>query len=409
MFTLIFRRLFLITTVFFTALNCFGQQKEIELTKYYRRTVPPGKVWYISNTRAHKLLLPHGFFESGTACNASVHSNPAFIYGILCIDTVTQVSSLPKTFGFTVKDNPEWLHDNVYAIQPYFLIKTDLDDSVLANSLKWQYSPDEIVFYPGMVLQTSACINNLIIYERTMTVKDQKSFAAAKATLFKQKQAIEQENSNREKLVAQQKLAKFNDRSSIYKLNEINYYGRIIKDMLTDTVASKIASLFRDSIAGSSALHLYVHVLWDSTGNVTSFSGNHSLSKFPVNKLLKLQELPTVTEGANSRHCLVEADLTFSLTSGESDLVHYKIKKVKNGLLFFFSDPNEVPTSLMEHLKQLDLTKGSFYKIACAKRTTKVGFYPYHNEDSLYNSSSNQIKEVTDYVTSVTNISRKDL
>ena len=133
------------------------------------------------------------------------------------------------------------------------------------------------------------------------------------------------------------------------------------------------------------------------------------MSKLPVNDLLKLRELPTVTEGANSRHCLLEADLTFSLTSGESDLVHYKIKKVKNGLLFFFSDPNEVPTSLMEHLKQLDLTKGSFYKIACAKRTTKVAFYPYHNEDSLYNSSSNQIKEVTDHVTSVTNISRKDL
>jgi hypothetical protein len=156
-----------ISQLFFLALgvatsrsaNC--QQKQVELTKFNSRTVPPGEEWVISNDKSYSAIFSDGVFESGTACNAAFHSTPSYIFGII----YKKDSLARETIGFTFKQVNQ-INDNVFSIQPYMFIN---DVSQVSYSLTWLFQKQEIVFKPGTTVWTYGCLTNILINIRPLT------------------------------------------------------------------------------------------------------------------------------------------------------------------------------------------------------------------------------------------------
>jgi hypothetical protein len=336
----------LIIILMLTTTIALCQKKEIELTKFYQKTVPNGKVWYVSNTMFHRVIFSEGTFESGTACNAALHSNPNYVFGIICYDTITTNPQLPKVFGFTINEEPVWLHDDVYNVKPYFLISNNVDESVLKYSLTWTFKADEMVFYPGMRLQTSACINNLIIYERDMTVKDKANYIKAKNKQLAINKALQQKDLAYKRDKNAQQLASYNDLSHVYKIGEISNAGLLFQSenfdsaciMLCNTIGSKLNENYQQYhsyIQGGNLIKVLVHVNWDSTGTVLSYKVK---SDFPIyniklDSVLKLATYPLI-EYKSTRRCLLEDDLIFTIDCREEPDGRYYVKKLKNGYRF---------------------------------------------------------------------------
>ena len=151
-------------TVFLTLFlqSAICQQRQIEITKYNKRTVPIGKEWVISNSKTYKAMFSEGVFRSGTACNASFHSNPSFIFGI-CFQ---KDSSSRQTIGFTFKELSQ-IDDNVYLIKPFHFLN---DAFELRNSVNWIDQKREIVFEAGTEVWTYSCLSDIIIEERPITI-----------------------------------------------------------------------------------------------------------------------------------------------------------------------------------------------------------------------------------------------
>jgi len=122
------------------------QQKTIEITKYNKRTVPPGKEWVISNSKSYKIIFSDGVFESGTSCNASFHSTPSFIFGI-CYKEPT---ASRQEIGFTFKDVSRF-DNEVYLIQPRIFLHSIYAIQYLE---KTEFKSEELVFKAGSEVWT---------------------------------------------------------------------------------------------------------------------------------------------------------------------------------------------------------------------------------------------------------------
>lgn len=320
--------------------DTFCQLNQVQLTRYTKMTVPKGKVWTLSNSRSHLITLSKGSFKSGTACYAGLHSNPSYCGGIICYDTISMQSNLPKMLGFTFKQTPYWLHDDVYSIKPYYLIKTDLSEESLIQSLKWKYVADETVFFPGMTLLLSDCITNLTLYERSMTKNDQIKLQRLKIQKATELMLLRKQQTNYKQESDILNSKKYNDKTSTYKLSEIVNYNELINKSQFDSVSVLLAKSFvtvaNHDIKGYNAIFPYpyssdhsLYLKWDSTGNVIDIKSTSNIDsqKKNIADALKLITPPEVTHNNKQRKCFVEASFVFNGILDRKMPIGYEVKK----------------------------------------------------------------------------------
>ena len=393
----LFTALFLLISSF----QALSQQKEIELDKLYRRTVPTGKVWYISNRSLHKIIFTDGVFESGTACNAALHSNPSYILGIVCYDTLTQLTHLPQIYGFTIKQSPNLLYNDVYAVKPHFLIKDEINAVMLKNSLAWIDVPDEIDFYPGAILQTTGCVNSIILYERDFSKIDKKNLLS----LIKKKTAdlntIQKERVEHEQIKERLKLIKYNYDKSTYKLSELQNTKDLFGNGGFDTACKKIGLSIKAIVAGDlnkyqhdifpsqSTLEIMVHVKWDSLGHVVNYQVNckHPFDKIKMDSILTLSTPPRVSFQNRSRGCFVEDDVKFLISFDVTEEIGYIIKKTKKGDKFI-SDKNPQNNPYIENfLSTKQLFVGKYYYVSFGNCRLNIKFIPTSDSNDYTNNA----------------------
>ena len=271
------KHLFYTLLVIIYGVNCYCQTvREVPISNAYR-TVPDGKVWVLSNQQDHKVLFQKGAFKSGTSCYAAIYSNPGYLFGISYYDIVENNNGRPKTIGFTFERLEETFGSDVHLIQPYFILKHGMNGDDISNSLSWDYEPMEMVFYPGTVVFTSSCIEEMMLAERAMTdadkeayqqiaLKNEESLRIKRESELKQKRDFEAQE-------AEAKREKFNDPNYVYDLWELDNLNALKFDSsIQEEALNTIINLVKSQEKAAYRQYVYetiqASVQWDSLGNV---------------------------------------------------------------------------------------------------------------------------------------------
>jgi len=239
-----------------------------------------------------------------------------------------------------------------------------------------------------MVLQTINCINNFILYERDFTKNDRRALLSKKAESLMQKhasqKAILEYNTIREK----EKLAKYNNKASIYSLKELNNSELLIHSfdyqLTCVALASQVKSYAnsdldkyqREIFPYESPLEITVHVKWDSVGKVIAYNVNSSKKIGKVRLDSGLNINPSISYGKLARSCFVEDDLTFKISYSILNQIRYEFKKTKTRYNFARNSNKENEPEIVSKLNNLILTQGNYYTLFLGKVVLSVSFIP---------------------------------
>lgn len=338
-----------------------AQSKEIEINQLYRYIVPEGKVVELTNSKFYKIILSNGSFRSGTACNSAMHSNPSYIYGISYYENIKEDDRQAKTIGFTFQDIKHH-YDDIYQVKPYFLLKDDMGMDDLRKSLNWKFSPQKIVFYPGMSVFPTSCVRSMMLTQRDMSMNEQKAYDFIKKKRLELKVAKEKDKTlqeEREKArVAQEAKNKFNNLSSVYteydvaNVKDLKYLNTLLMPLLK-ALSLKLGTVPYDKFfkLNSKSRYqepLYVLAQWDSLGIIKSLSLRENAAhgeKINIDLLspdsntvklkqyLKLKNKPIAKLDGLQRYCNFQSYLlTLNYSIGDKEF--FAVKKTDKKLIY---------------------------------------------------------------------------
>ena len=365
----------ILVSLFLMALTANSQTKTIEINRLFHQKVPEGKVWVLSNKKTYKAIFSNGVYTSGTACNAAFLSNPNYIYGISYIEPSANSRSRPQTIGFTFKEAPLRLERDVWLIKPHFLLEHHMDSEDLLRSIKWQYQPKEIVFYPGTTVFTSSCLANIVIHERNLNQNDL-NYLKVKSKKADDARRLEAIDQNRRLLEERKlKLAKFYDLERAFEpydisnLNQVRYFvptadslSSLLINTITNTVGNskdsfkQIANMFKSEYAVQLKLN------WDSLGNLIKIAGDTTIIKSKVlenNKYFKLASEPLVKAETLSRKCKLSASISCQVAMTTGREYTFWVKQTKKGYKFatpskFWADDYSSPKEFYKEMKLVE-------------------------------------------------------
>lgn len=130
--------------------------------------VPKGKKWILSNSLNTLIEVKEGAIISGNLCNSQLLSNPRIASGIVIFGGSDDRTYFQKRISVAFKTLNKVAYANKYSFEVNGIITFftyDYSDHTTSES-------SSIILYEGQIVAADACIENMEIYELSLTSKD---------------------------------------------------------------------------------------------------------------------------------------------------------------------------------------------------------------------------------------------
>ncbi|MBS1636502.1 MAG: hypothetical protein JST26_11355 [Bacteroidetes bacterium] len=129
--------------------------------------VPEGKYWKLETAKTIPVELSEGSFKSGSLCNAMLFSKPNVVFYV----STGSIYRADKSYAIIFEGMKKIPYSNgvSYEITPKRIVTSDFDFKTLAYKDINSVGVPELIFMPGTFVFANQCIENIQLFEYTLT------------------------------------------------------------------------------------------------------------------------------------------------------------------------------------------------------------------------------------------------